>query len=348
MGSMARSRQLFLVGVAIAVLAVTHRLTMPVEPVTFEATIAPESAGPSHTPLRAPIPARPGRVDSPHGPLTGGTSSGERRGSPRGAPLARDLRLRISVPAFVRDHLMTPATQTIVDERGRAVSWSFAEETRAAEALVAGTIDARVSVGRRRRRRTTTRTVLLGDFVAVAAVHPENPVRALTKAQLSALLSGFTSAWNRFGGRSRPVQIYALEPGSDSFGPVIARRLGLRALTPHARGRRTLEQVAQSLVRDPTGIAVLPRRLSDAHGLIALKLDRFDAPTGKAGSLAYPLTIPVVLVTTARSQLDAEFASRLAATLRNIVTPERSTPRTRKAALQVLKPRLTGGRRRGW
>ncbi len=116
----------------------------------------------------------------------------------------------------------------------------------------------------------------------VLIVHRDNPVRALTPAQVTDLLSGAVTNWSAMGGPDRPVAVYADDSRSGTFD-TIRRRLFTRAaaLAATAEHFEAHEDVADAVAGDPGGI-----------GFVALAYTRNARPVALARACGLPPVEP--------------------------------------------------------
>jgi phosphate transport system substrate-binding protein len=95
--------------------------------------------------------------------------------------------------------------------------------------------------------------VVVGLSGVVVLVHRDNPLRALSVAQLRDLFSGAAARWPGAGGL--PVTVYALDQRSGEFNAVQERILGTGArLSPKARLFVSNEDLADAVAADPAAI----------------------------------------------------------------------------------------------
>jgi phosphate transport system substrate-binding protein len=99
----------------------------------------------------------------------------------------------------------------------------------------------------------------VGELRAAFVVHPSNPVKSLTDAQIADLLSGKIKNWSQVGGADQAVVIVAAQPGDGVRTSVEAMMLGGASLASDTRAMTNIAQV-------PKVVAQLPNAL----GLVAL------------------------------------------------------------------------------
>jgi phosphate transport system substrate-binding protein len=103
------------------------------------------------------------------------------------------------------------------------------------------------------------------DRVAVF-VHKDNPVGALTKAQLKDLFSGKVKSWKEVGGPDVPVKVFLSSPGSGTRATFQKLALDGAEFSPAATDFRTSLAAIAEVAKDKGGIAVAgPSLLDDAR-----------------------------------------------------------------------------------
>jgi phosphate transport system substrate-binding protein len=139
------------------------------------------------------------------------------------------------------------------------------------------------------------------DGVALL-VHLDNPVPALSHAQVAALYSGVVTNWKPLGGRDEPILSIAGEPGRGSQ-EIFAQYFGLSASQVHATRTEGDNTARLQLLRDhPNAIGYLSvgeaeRSVRAGAPLRLLAEDGVDASSRNVGKGDYPLVRPLTLVT---------------------------------------------------
>jgi len=133
----------------------------------------------------------------------------------------------------------------------------------------------------------------LGKIGLAVVVHPENPVRDLTMAELRDLFSGVADSWDDVGGRAGPVQpVVPLpgEPAGEAFASLVMEDAvswpgTLLAPTPAA--------LAQIVADDPGAIGILPLA-AVPESLRSVRVEGVLPGEATLLSGAYPLTVPLL------------------------------------------------------
>ena len=136
----------------------------------------------------------------------------------------------------------------------------------------------------------------VGLDAMVPIVAADNPVPAISTADLARVLTGEVKNWAEIGGPDMPMVVHGLAEDSD-LGRALAARLG-RA--PEATERHEGEAaLAAAVAADPWALAVTGRSQAGAARVLALTDScGFRLPTGRLAVKAqdYPLTLPVFLL----------------------------------------------------
>jgi hypothetical protein len=109
----------------------------------------------------------------------------------------------------------------------------------------------------------------LGYVTFAVAVHPNNPVAALSAAQVRAIVAGDIVSWAQVGGPSAPITVIVREDESDS-----ARALAFESITRSALIAPTWAAARELLAQSQGALTLLPEfELVDSVKVIAM-----DAP----------------------------------------------------------------------
>jgi phosphate transport system substrate-binding protein len=87
-------------------------------------------------------------------------------------------------------------------------------------------------------------------------VHPGNPVRSLSNAQLADVLTGKIRNWKEIGGTDRPVMVVAAQPGDGVRTLVEDRLLKGGALTKETRVMQNAPQITKVVEQVPGAIGL--------------------------------------------------------------------------------------------
>ena len=136
--------------------------------------------------------------------------------------------------------------------------------------------------------------VLALDGVAVV-VHPDNPVRDLSRETLAALFTGDILRWTQAGGEDRPVAVYGREAGSGTRTAFEAA-LGIADRCAYRNECCSSGDVVGGVASNPNAIGYVSlSALSDLVDALAVDGVPCTLETVRAGT--YPLRRPFLLVT---------------------------------------------------
>lgn len=85
-------------------------------------------------------------------------------------------------------------------------------------------------------------------------VNPANPLKSLTLAQLSDILTGKVKNWKAVGGPDRGITVYSRESSSGTYAFVQEHVVGQRDFASSARLMPSTESILQAVAQDKTGI----------------------------------------------------------------------------------------------
>lgn len=130
---------------------------------------------------------------------------------------------------------------------------------------------------------TKLKTHQIGEARVAFAVHPSNPVKSVTEAQLADILAGKVTNWKEVGGADQPIVIVAAGPGD-----------GVRSMAEAAVLKGGSLPASARALNNATQIVKVVAQLPDALGVIAaISLDASVAEL-KAGK---PIGQPLILIT---------------------------------------------------
>lgn len=178
-------------------------------------------------------------------------------------------RIRLSGAASVVDGLVGPHRAAV--ERAAGVELAVEKsnagkglkdlvEGRCDAALISASLEACLDAARKAgldRPAGDLRAEVVGSSEVVFAVHPGNPVRALSWEQIRDLHTGRIARWSEVGGEDLPVAVYTDAAASATRALVQQAVLGG---APYAAGARALPAVADvnaEVARDRAGIGAL-------------------------------------------------------------------------------------------
>lgn len=134
----------------------------------------------------------------------------------------------------------------------------------------------------------------------VLVTSPANPVSNLTLQQVHDIYFGKITNWKEVGGNDAPIDVFAVASPGDGVEYSLRKLLFGRGSQPVAAPRLYVNttQLEQSVMLDPRGFGVTT--LSSVAGNSKIKMLHIDGTAPSAGTVAsgaYPLFIPLYLVT---------------------------------------------------
>jgi phosphate transport system substrate-binding protein len=94
----------------------------------------------------------------------------------------------------------------------------------------------------------------IGTMTIHFVVHPANPVKSLTEAQVKDIFTGKVTSWKEVGGADQPILVVAEAPGLGTRTNVVASALGGADISDKARIMQALVQVVQVVAQVPNAI----------------------------------------------------------------------------------------------
>ena len=205
---------------------------------------------------------------------------------------SRGLALQVAATPDQPTRLIDPATDKVLAEFSFA-PMTFAE---ARDALIAGRAELILSASQD--PAFGNRTIGLDPLVAITA--PDNPVPAISTADLARALTGDVSNWAEMGGPDMPLVLHGLAEEAD-LNRALAARLGRKIAATVVHG--TPQELALAVARDPWALAVTGRSATGEARIVGLT-DSCGFPLSPSPLAVkaedYPLTLPVSFLTPRR------------------------------------------------
>jgi len=117
----------------------------------------------------------------------------------------------------------------------------------------------------------TSEHVLALDGIAVI-VHPSNPVKSLTLAQLADIFSGTLSDWSQVGGRAGSITVYARDENSgtwDFFNETVLKKHG-KTLASRVQRYEDSAKLSETVGHDPTAIGFIGLNFAGTNKILGL------------------------------------------------------------------------------
>lgn len=152
------------------------------------------------------------------------------------------------------------------------------------EAVLAGTCDiglaSRELTDEERARGAAGRLIAWDEITVI--VHPENPVRELSRETLTRIFTGKLSCWREAGGEDRPIAVYGREAGSGTR-EAFEEALGAAGRCAYTNEYCSAGDVAWNVAGNPNAIGYVSRAAA-GEGVAAVAVE-------------LPLRRPFLLVT---------------------------------------------------
>ncbi len=199
----------------------------------------------------------------------------------------------------------TPQATVVVSAGGSSRGYKAILDGTADVAVVSGSLPAEFQREMTRRGLTLYQKIV-GYRALVAAVHPSNPVRSLSHAELSAVFSGQISSWKTLGvPNGKPIQLLIGPPGGGLTD--IWKNEALvdgATFSAKAQVRSATERTAQ-VARTPEAITFLALN-DEAAGIAYLSINGVAPTPRNVANGTYPLRSQLTLVSRGDSDKDVQ------------------------------------------
>jgi hypothetical protein len=126
----------------------------------------------------------------------------------------------------------------------------------------------------------------IGSEELLVIVHPQNPVTALTAAQVLGLFTGQISTWQSINGTDTPVEVWAFPAGEEIQQIFERSALGGSPHSTYARLASTPDAMLAGVAGNPGAVGILTSRLA----------------TESVSSVFTAVQVPVLVLTTDEAQ----------------------------------------------
>jgi phosphate transport system substrate-binding protein len=142
-----------------------------------------------------------------------------------------------------------------------------------------------------------TVTLALASTAIVIAVHPDNPVNALTFEQLRDIYAGRIVDWAAVGGTPGPIHPFGRAPGAAARETVERNIMGEAPFGPHVRNAHSFTALHDDVLGDPLAIGYVPTGRLDRLKALRLTVGGFYARPDDYGVATgdYPLVLTMRL-----------------------------------------------------
>jgi phosphate transport system substrate-binding protein len=139
------------------------------------------------------------------------------------------------------------------------------------------------------------KTVVARDGISVVVAR-QNPVSALTLAQVKGIFTGKTKSWKELGGEDKPITVITREEGSGARGAFEELALDKEHVSASAIVVDSTGGIREMVKTDANAIAF--GTMGQMNGDVkALKLNGADATEANVANGSYPLVHPFLMVT---------------------------------------------------
>ena len=129
---------------------------------------------------------------------------------------------------------------------------------------------------------------VIGYYGVAVIVHPSNPVKGLTKAQVRDIFSGTVRNWKAVGGPDQAIQVCIRDPISGTNLGFRELAMENRPYVAEARQCTTYAQLTSTIAQSDGGIGYASMHLAEAPGVKAVKIDNTEPNTLSVNEGWYP------------------------------------------------------------
>ena len=114
----------------------------------------------------------------------------------------------------------------------------------------------------------------VGETRVAFAVHPSNPVKELSLAQIADIMTGKVTNWQELGGENAPILVVVETPGGGVRSMVEKEVLNKGEITANTRELPNSAQVVKVVAQVPQAIGVAIDSTVDGKSTVSLKTDK--------------------------------------------------------------------------
>jgi len=141
-------------------------------------------------------------------------------------------------------------------------------------------------------------------------VHPDNPVTALSLAEVQALFNGRFSNWQSLGGPDQAITLVSREQGAAARTVLQQRIMAEHKLSVNAQIAASSQAMLDTVAADPYAIGY--EMMGNISGVKMVMIDgRTSSPTTTADQ-SYPLTVPLYFIHNSPTEPTSELRAFLA------------------------------------
>ena len=147
----------------------------------------------------------------------------------------------------------------------------------------------------------------------VFVTHPDNPVQALTPAEVQAIFNGRITNWQSLGGADEAIVLLSREQGSGLRTILRQQIMAEQRFSPNARLQSGDEAMLTAVANNPAAIGYSSMgSASQLAGVKMLDIDGRSATPATTADQTYPLTTPLYFLTASEAEPTGELRAFLA------------------------------------
>lgn len=147
----------------------------------------------------------------------------------------------------------------------------------------------------------------------VFITHPDNPVDALTSAEIQAIFNGRITNWQLLGGADAEIVLLSREPGSGLRTILRQQLMAEQRISPNALLEAGNEAMLMTVADNPAAIGYSSMgSASQMAGVKMVTVDGRSATPTTTADQTYPLTTPLYFLTASAAEPTGELRAFLA------------------------------------
>jgi len=147
----------------------------------------------------------------------------------------------------------------------------------------------------------------------VFIIHPDNPVQALTGAEVQAIFNGRITNWQAVGGADETIVLLSREEGSGLRTILRQQLMAEQRITPNALLEAGNEAMVTAVANNPAAIGYSSMgSASQVAGVKMVMVDGRSATPTSTADQTYPLTTPLYFLTASADEPTGELRAFLA------------------------------------
>ncbi len=139
-----------------------------------------------------------------------------------------------------------------------------------------------------RSRRVVLRNHTIGYYGVAVVVHPDNPVKNLTDAQVRDLFTGAITNWRDVGGEEAPVHVLIRDPVSGAYLGFQELAMERKPYVQSARMFTSYHTMSQTVMEDRHAVGYVGMTLAAHDGVRALTINGVEPQASNVAAQLYP------------------------------------------------------------